>query len=268
MARWGYRTEEAIMQALKVRVTFSSFLAGLLLSAGALLMWPSSTSAGTIFGTPFWGIDGAYTTSYTVSGYLQTGYSYYPWIWYYNNNPYYYNGWCVNNFPYLYPWLNGWGGGPGFFACTDLERYIWTETQTLYRFSWYWDPNNRVNMLDVLGFAGPTGIQPLSLADAGNFSEVESAAAGNDGAFFGTPSAPIWVPDDVADVNAALLGMGVSQTDATTFENTQAMQDLFDSGNSSNVIGLSCCVPEPASLALVAVGALGLMMRPGRRSSK
>jgi len=258
------------MQAVRLRVTFSFVL---LSSVCVLLTWPSSVSAQPLY-TPYWGIDGAYT--YTSSGEvtIPTGYW---WDNYYWNGYGGYNGWVYTS-PHNYSWLNGWGAPTWYPGFADLDYYDWSYSQTVYKYSYYWNPQPyyaQQNILDITAFAGPNGLSPLTSAQTSYWSfgraypyHIWSAYLDGYGLLNGSFTPLVWVQDDSISITNYMLGQGDDLTDINPFLASPAMQYLLSQGGSGMYIGLEqAVVPEPTSLALAAAGALGLMMRV-RRSGR
>jgi hypothetical protein len=243
-------------------------------------MWPSSVSAAPWY-TPYWGIDGVYTYTTSSEVIIPTGY------WWGNSWDGYgpYNGW-VSTSSYPYPWLDGWSVPvscyPGF---ADLDYYDWGETRTVYKYSYYWNRRpfyDDQGVLDITAFAGPNGLEPLQSADTQWWSfgriypyHIWAVDYGDPGALLTGSFAPLaWVQDDATDITNYLLSdptvamLDNDPADIADFLASPAMNYLLSQGGPGTYIGLEeAVVPEPTSLALVAAGALGLMMRV-RRSSK
>jgi hypothetical protein len=235
-------------------------------------MWPSSVSAQPAY-TPFWGLDGVYNTTTSVDVTIPTGYW---WDNYYWNGYGGYNGWVYTS-PYNYAWLNGWGGPSWYPGFADLDTYDWTYSQTLYKYSYYWDAGDVNKVLDITAFAGSGGLAELNSAQTQQFSFGQYpyhiwSAYYNGAVIYGQFSPLTWVLDDPADITLYMEEQGDSLTDINAFLASPAMQYLIygDPPGPPSFIGMESTnvpMPEPASLSLLAVGGLGLMLRV-RRSSK
>jgi len=240
----------------------SRLLTGLLFTIGPILMSPSSASANGFY-PPYWGIDGALT--YTVSGYVTIPTGYWgngtTWLGW---GPF--NGW-VTPAPFPFPWLDGWGGlrYPYF---RDLLTYRWSQTRTLYKYSYYFDPSGSDYAIDITGFANAGGIEPLSTGDLADLSETSHIFSADPSGLAGsfTPDTP--VADDAADIENYLLGLnlGIDPADAAAFATSDPMTYAESQSQTDSVLLFEVAVlPEPGCLALLAAGVLGMMRRPSRR---
>jgi len=225
----------------------------------------------------FWTIDAiTYSTSVYASiptGCYWGGY-YYPYGYNWGNYYWQYNYGCYWRSYLAQPHLNNWGltwqGGYRYWGFTDWLTYRYTATRTIYWWSRHWDPDCSGRLLDMLtwGDDGNGNLLPLTSIPSLDVTEhTFSANSGMGPSASGSFSSVTWVANNALAFRAYLGGLYDPASVDDIMSDPMVVNVLAGGSGYVGFTGAAFtvdCVPEPASLTVLAFGCLALIRRRKR----